>query len=58
MKELINWCNQNEGFLSFVLSAVTIVISIIAIKTSINAAKLPFKIKLKVIPFTYLVQRE
>lgn len=54
MKELINWCNQNEGFLSFVLSAVTIVISIIAIKTSINAAKLPFKIKLKVIPFTYL----
>ena len=26
MKELINWCNQNEGFLSFVLSAVTIVI--------------------------------
>lgn len=50
MKELINWCNQNEGFLSFVLSAVTIVISIIAIKTSINAAKLPFKIKLKVIP--------
>lgn len=54
MKELINWCNQNEGFLSFVLSAVTIVISIIAIKTSINTAKLPFKIKLKVIPFTYL----
>lgn len=54
MKELINWCNQNEGFLSFVLSAVTIVISIIAIKTSINAAKFPFKIKLKVIPFTYL----
>ena len=39
-------CNQNEGFLSFVLHIVTIVISIIAITTS-------FKVKLKVMPVAY-----
>ena len=53
MNEIIAWCNQNEGFLSFVLSVVTIVISIIAITTSFKVAKLPYRIKLKVMPVAY-----
>lgn len=53
MNEIITWCNQNEGFLSFVLSVVTIVISIIAITTSFKVAKLPYRIKLKVMPVAY-----
>lgn len=28
MNEIITWCNQNEGVLSFVLSVVTIVIMV------------------------------
>lgn len=53
VKEIIVWCNQNEGFLSFILSATTIIISILAIITSFKIAKLPYKIKLKVIPVPY-----
>ena len=53
MKEIIVWCNQNEGFLSFILSATTIIISILAIITSFKIEKLLYKIKLKVIPLTY-----
>lgn len=46
-------CNQNEGFLFFVLHIVTIVISIIAITTSFKVVKLPYRIKLKVMPVAY-----
>lgn len=53
MLNIINWCNHNQGFLSFVLSVVTILISIFAIYISINTAKIPFTIKLKAIPTVY-----
>lgn len=45
--------NKDEGFLSFVLSVVTIIISIIAITVSFKVAKLPYTIKLKVMPVAY-----
>ena len=42
MKEFIEWCNDNQGFLTFLLSTFTILISIIAIIVSIRTAKLPY----------------
>lgn len=51
--DIIKWCNQNQGFLSFVLSVVTIFISVIALFTSKNLAKIPFKVKIKAIPMAY-----
>ncbi len=39
----VNWCNENQGFLTFLLSAFTILLSIIAIIVSINTARLPYK---------------
>lgn len=39
----IEWCNVNQGFLSFVLSTVTLLLSIIAIFISIIAMRIPYK---------------
>lgn len=47
MKTLIDICNNNEGFVSAILSCTTIIISVIAIFISIRTAKLPFRKKLK-----------
>lgn len=47
MTEIINWCNLNNGFLTGVLSLLTLIVSIIAIIVSINTAKLPYKKKLQ-----------
>ena len=53
MKTLINWCNLNQGFLSFILSSLTIILSIIAMGISLRIGKIPYKRKLKIIPFAY-----
>ena len=45
MNDFIQWCNDNQGFLTFILSALTILISIIAIVVSIKTATLPYKKK-------------
>ena len=45
--KIITWCNENQGFLSAILSAVGILLSVIAIVVSIRTAMLPFKKKLK-----------
>lgn len=42
----IEWCNANNGFLSALLSLLTLVVSVIAIVVSIRTAKLPYKKKL------------
>lgn len=48
MKELITWCNANEGFATLLLSALTLLVSIIAIIVSINTARIPYKKRLLV----------
>lgn len=53
MKTFINWCNFNQGFLSFILSSLTIILSIIAMGISLRIGKIPYKRKLKIIPFAY-----
>ena len=47
MEEVIQWCNENNGFLTGVLSLLTLIVSIIAIIVSIRTAKLPYKRKLR-----------
>lgn len=44
--EVIEWCNSNQGFISAILSLLTLVVSIIAIIISIITSRLPFKKKL------------
>lgn len=48
MSEFIQWCNENQGFLTIVLSALTLLVSIIAIIVSLHTARLPYKKKLLV----------
>ena len=43
MSELIHWCNDNNGFLTAILSAIGLFLSTIAIVVSIKTARLPFK---------------
>lgn len=40
---IINWCNNNVGFMEALLSTVGIILSIIAIVVSIRTARLPYK---------------
>lgn len=47
MNEIINWCNENNGFLTAVLSVIGLVLSLIAIVVSIKTARLPYKKELK-----------
>lgn len=46
MQSFIQWCNNNSGFVSAILSIVGIAISLIAIIVSIKTARLPYKKKL------------
>lgn len=50
----IEWCNQNTGFVGILLSAFTLLVSIIAIMVSIHTARLPYKKKLLVICGSYI----
>lgn len=46
--EIIQWCNNNQGFISAILSLLTLIVSIIAIIISIITSRLPFKKRLLV----------
>lgn len=46
--KFINWCNSNQGFLSFLLSALTLLVSIIAIVISIISMRTQYKKKINV----------
>lgn len=46
MSDLIQWCNDNNGFLTAILSVIGLFLSIIAIVVSIKTARLPFKKKI------------
>ena len=43
MEEIIKWCNENNGFLTGLLSLLTVIVSIIAIVVSIKTARMPYK---------------
>lgn len=44
---MIEWCNNNQGFISAILALVSLLISGIAIYVSLRTARLPYKKKLK-----------
>lgn len=48
MTEFLNWCNSNVGFVSVLLSALTLLVSVIAVVVSIHTARLPYKKKVLV----------
>ena len=47
MELIINWCNENNGFVSAILSVVGLLLSVIAIVVSIRTARLPYRKGLK-----------
>ena len=47
MKDIIDWCNTNNGFLTGILSIVGLLLSTIAIVVSIHTARLPYRKKIK-----------
>lgn len=53
MKDIILWCNENEGFISAVLSIMTIILSGVAIFFTYKIGKMPYKKKMSVIPCYY-----
>ena len=54
LAEVIQWCNENVGFATIVLSVLTLLVSIIAIIVSVRTAYLPFKKLLKIETGSYL----
>ena len=44
---VIKWCNDNQGFLTAVLTVVSIFLSVMAIIVSIRTAKLPYRKKIR-----------
>lgn len=56
MKIIIDWCNDNYGFIAAILSIVGTVLSFITIVVSIRAARLPFKKGLKLSSYHNLAQ--
>ena len=48
LSNIIQWCNENVGFATIVLSALTLLVSIIAVLVSIRTARLPYKKLLKI----------
>lgn len=43
---IIQWCNENTGFLTAILSLIGLVLSVTAIVVSVRTARLPYKKKL------------
>lgn len=54
MNEFVNWCNENVGFISLILSALTLLVSVIAVFVSIHTARLPYKKKILVETGSYI----
>ena len=50
MNDIVRICNENQGFISAILTVMTILISVIAIFSSHRVGKIPYKKKLAVIP--------
>ena len=43
ISNIIQWCNDNVGFATIVLSTLTLLVSIIALIVSTRTARLPYK---------------
>lgn len=54
MADFINWCNNNVGIISIILSALTLFVSMIALVVSIRTARLPYKKKVRVSTGSYI----
>ena len=54
LAEVIQWCNENVGFATIVLSVLTLLVSVIAIIVSVKTARLPYKKMLKIETGSYL----
>lgn len=50
----IEWCNQNTGFVSLLLSTLTLLVSFLAIVVSVHTARLPYKKKILIICGSYI----
>lgn len=48
MNAIIEWCNNNQGFVGAVLSVLTLFVSLTAIAISIYTARIPYKRNIKV----------
>ena len=53
LSNIIQWCNENVGFATIVLSELTLFVSIIAVIVSIRTARLPYKKLLKIEAVSY-----
>lgn len=47
MSEIINWCNNNDGFIMAILAFLSLLLSAVAIIVSIKTARMPYKKGLK-----------
>lgn len=52
--DIIKWCNDNTGFVSAILAALSLLLSLIAIIVAIRTARLPYKKCIKLYPTTDL----
>ena len=53
MSCIIEWCNQNQGFLSAILSFLALALSVLTIIMTYRLGKMPYKKKIKMIPALY-----
>lgn len=53
--DFIEWCNNNNGFLTALLSLIGLTVSVIAVIVSIRTARLPYKKKLKLAATTNFI---
>lgn len=54
MVDFIKWCNDNQGFLSAILSLGTLFVSVLAIIISVCTSRLPYKKKLLLTTGSYI----
>lgn len=52
--DFINWCNNNQGFVTAIFSLLSLLISTIAVVISILTAKLPYKKALRISAGSYI----
>lgn len=48
LTNIIQWCNENVGFATIILSVCTLLVSVVAIVVSIKTARLPYKKLIKI----------
>ncbi len=53
MNCIIEWCNQNQGFLSAILSLLALSLSVLTMIMTYRLGKMPYKKKVKMIPVLY-----